>query len=38
MIDEGKVDLCAVDPGYEIDLYVRSSLRSMTAVWMGIRR
>jgi DNA-binding HxlR family transcriptional regulator len=32
----GKADLCNVDPGYEIDLYVRSSLHSMTAVWMGI--
>jgi DNA-binding HxlR family transcriptional regulator len=35
VIDDGNVDLCAVDPGYDIDLYVRSSLRSMTAVWMG---
>ncbi len=36
VIDEGKVDLCATNPGFEIDLYVRSSLRSMTAVWMGV--
>ena len=36
MIDGGEVDLCSVDPGYEVDLYVRSSLRSMTAVWMGV--
>jgi DNA-binding HxlR family transcriptional regulator len=36
VIDGGKVDLCGVDPGYEVDLYVRSSLRSMTAVWMGV--
>lgn len=36
VIDGGKVDLCFVDPGYEIDLYLRSSLRSMTAVWMGV--
>jgi DNA-binding HxlR family transcriptional regulator len=35
VIEGNKVDLCAVDPGYEVDLYVRSSLRSMTAVWMG---
>lgn len=35
VIENGKVDLCAVDPGYEVDLYVRGSLRSMTAVWMG---
>ena len=36
VIDGGKVDLCSIDPGFEIDLYVRSSLRSMTAVWMGL--
>ncbi len=36
VIDRGKVDLCSVNPGFEIDLYVRSSLRSMTSVWMGI--
>jgi DNA-binding HxlR family transcriptional regulator len=32
----GEVDLCSVDPGYDIDLYVTSSLHSMTAVWMGV--
>jgi DNA-binding HxlR family transcriptional regulator len=32
----GEVDLCSVDPGYDIDLYVSSSLHSMTAVWMGV--
>ena len=35
MIEDGKVDLCGVDPGYDVDLHVRSSLRSMTAAWMG---
>ena len=36
VVDEtGKVDLCSTNPGFEIDLYVKSSLRSMTAVWMG---
>jgi DNA-binding HxlR family transcriptional regulator len=35
VIDGGEVDLCGVDPGYEVDLYVNSTLRSMTAVWMG---
>jgi hypothetical protein len=30
------VDLCPANPGFEIDLYVRSSLRSMTAVWLGL--
>jgi DNA-binding HxlR family transcriptional regulator len=36
VIESGQVDLCSVDPGYEVDLYVRSSLRSMTSVWMGV--
>jgi DNA-binding HxlR family transcriptional regulator len=35
VIDDGKVDLCSTNPGFEIDLYVKSSLRSMTSVWMG---
>lgn len=36
VIDGDKVDLCATNPGFEVDLYVRASLRSMTAVWMGL--
>jgi DNA-binding HxlR family transcriptional regulator len=35
VIDKGEVDLCGFDPGYEINLLVRSSLRTMTAIWMG---
>lgn len=36
VVDEsGKVDLCSTNPGFEVDLYVTSPLRSMTAVWMG---
>ena len=30
------VDLCSVDPGVEIDLQVRTDLRTMTAIWMGL--
>ena len=36
VIAGGTIDLCQVDPGFEVDLYVQSSLRTMTAVWMGI--
>jgi DNA-binding HxlR family transcriptional regulator len=37
LVVEGReVDLCSADPGFEIDLYVQSSLRGMTAIWMGI--
>lgn len=36
VVDAGAVDLCNFDPGYDLDLLVRSSLRSMTAIWMGL--
>jgi DNA-binding HxlR family transcriptional regulator len=28
-------DLCQVDPGFDVDLYVSSDLRTMTSIWMG---
>lgn len=30
------VDLCSVDPGFDVDLYVAVDLRTMTAIWMGL--
>jgi DNA-binding HxlR family transcriptional regulator len=30
-----ETDLCASDPGFEVDLYVEASLKTMTAIWMG---
>ncbi len=33
---DGTPDLCAVDPGFDVDLYVRCDLRTMTAIWMGL--
>jgi DNA-binding HxlR family transcriptional regulator len=38
VVDGGAVDLCYYDPGFEVDLLVRSPLRTMTAVWMGVAR
>jgi DNA-binding HxlR family transcriptional regulator len=38
VVDAGTVDLCAFDPGFEIDLLVTGSLKSMTAIWMGISK
>ena len=32
-----EIDLCSVDPGFEVDLYVSSNLRTMTAIWMGMQ-
>lgn len=31
-----EVDLCWSDPGFDIDLYVTTDLRTMTAIWMGL--
>ncbi|MEP9380448.1 helix-turn-helix domain-containing protein [Aquabacter sp. CN5-332] len=30
------VDLCGIDPGFDVDLYVSTDLRTMTAIWMGL--
>ena len=38
VVEESVVDLCYFDPGFEVDLLVRSPLGAMTAVWMGIAR
>jgi DNA-binding HxlR family transcriptional regulator len=35
---EQGVELCGVDPGYDVDLYVATDLRTMTAIWMGVDR
>jgi len=32
----GHVDLCSVDPGFDITLYITTTLRIMTSIWMGI--
>ena len=33
---EDGVDLCSIDPGFDVELYVSVDLRSMTAIWMGL--
>jgi hypothetical protein len=29
------VDLCSIDPSYEVDLYITADLKAMTSAWMG---
>ena len=29
------VDLCSIDPGFDVDLHISTDLRTMTEVWMG---
>jgi DNA-binding HxlR family transcriptional regulator len=37
VVEPGKpVDLCSFDPGFDVDLYVSTDLRTMTAIWMGL--
>lgn len=31
----GEVDLCRIDPGFDVDLHVSTDLRTLTAIWMG---
>jgi DNA-binding HxlR family transcriptional regulator len=33
---DATVDLCSSDPGFDVDLYVTTDLRTMTAIWMGL--
>lgn len=35
--DQGEVDLCRDDPGHDVDLLVRATVRSLTSVWMRRR-
>lgn len=30
-----EVDLCSVDPGFDVDLYLSTDVRTMTEIWMG---
>jgi DNA-binding HxlR family transcriptional regulator len=35
VIADGEVDICLKDPGHEVTLYIQSTLKTMTQVWMG---
>jgi DNA-binding HxlR family transcriptional regulator len=35
MVENGAADACDKDHGFEVDLYVECSLKTMTAIWMG---
>ena len=38
VVEGATVDLCGFDPGFEVDVLVTASLRSMTAIWMGLAK
>lgn len=35
VIEDGSVDICMKDPGFEVNLYVTGELRTLTSVWVG---
>jgi hypothetical protein len=36
IVDRDGTDLCKIDPGFDVDLYISTDLRTMTAIWMGL--
>ena len=35
MTPDQETDLCSVDPGFDVDLYLATDLKTMTEIWMG---
>ena len=35
VVYDDKVDLCTRDPGKDVDLYIRSTVRALAEVWRG---
>src|SRR5208283_2524260 len=35
VVDEHDVDLCLIDPGFDVDVTIEADLRTLTEVWMG---
>lgn len=35
VVHDGEIELCFDDPGFLVDLYVRSGLQTLTQIWMG---
>jgi DNA-binding HxlR family transcriptional regulator len=35
IFDGGEVDICYIDPGYDVDIQIEAGLKTMTKVWMG---
>lgn len=35
VVTNGDVDVCLKDPGHEVDLQIRTDVRTLTGIWMG---
>ncbi len=38
VVDQHDVDLCLIDPGFDVDVAIEANLRTLTEVWMGDAR
>ena len=38
VVDEHDVDLCLIDPGFDVDVTIEADLRTLTEAWMGDAR
>lgn len=37
VVSDDKTDVCTSDPGQDVDIYFRTTVREMTHIWMGDR-
>jgi hypothetical protein len=35
VVTDDEVDICVKDPGYDVDLLVQTTLKTMTHIWVG---
>lgn len=35
VLEPSEVDLCLTDPGFEVDLWIRATVRTLTRLWLG---
>lgn len=35
VFEKGEVDICYIDPGYDVDVFIEATLNDMVRVWMG---
>lgn len=35
VFENNEVDICYIDPGYEVDVYIEATARDMVRIWMG---
>jgi DNA-binding HxlR family transcriptional regulator len=35
VVTDGEVDICLKDPGHEVNLFIKSTLKTMTQIWVG---